>query len=251
MKGSIKRSGSADEQGTSQSPVLEIDRPPSTGWMRFSLVPGFPKSDPRSLLLRLPEGSSGNYSVTLILGTPGKAVFNDLLQLGTLASTGDSLLEIGKGIEIDFTLTSGEVEALVTAVANSSGQMASLRFRVNAQNFDDAIRFSYDLIAPSLSWWSYWYDVPLDVKGYEAIEESTGARQYLVGVLGCAKGFDPRMGFCKFDEEFRSVLAIYREATNATNFFYKVLSFYKVTEGVRILTSERRTKAFGWGETWR
>jgi hypothetical protein len=219
--------------------------------MRLSLVPGFPEDHPESRVLRSPEGSKGIYVVTLVLGTPGTALFSDILELGLLALSGDSLLEIGNGIEIDLTLTSGDIVGLVTAASNRNEQLGSIRIRVQAECFNEALSFAYDFIAPTLSLWSYWYDVPLDIKGYEAIEETTGTRQYLVGVLGSAKRFDPTVSFFKFGEEFRSIFAIYREAMNATNFFYKVLSFYKVAEGVKALINERKKITLARNEPWR
>ncbi len=233
---------------SSSGPTVELDRPDSTTWMKFALVPGFSHLDLRSLIPRNPDGGAGIYQVTMILCIPGKATYYDNLALAHLAQSGESLLEIGR-FEYDLTLTSGEVTGLATFTSNSRGLLSTIKIRLQVQSFQDARRFAYDMAAPCLSWWSYRYDVPLDIKGYEVLEEFTGTRQYVVGMLGKAKDFD-REEFFTFGQEFRSILAIYREAVNSTNLFYKVLSFYKVTEGVRSLLVERRQKALQSNEPW-
>lgn len=232
----------------SSGPTVEMDRPDSTTWMRFALVPGFSHLDLRSLIPRTPDGGLGVYQVTMILCIPGKATYHDSISLAHLAQSGESLLQIGR-FEYDMTLTSGEVVGIATFASNSAGLLSTVRIRIEAQNFQEARRFAYDMVAPCLSWCSYRYDVPLDIKGYEVVEESTGTQQYTVGMLGKAKDFD-REEFFTFGEEFRAILAIYREAVNSTNLFYKVLSFYKVTEGVRSLLVERRQKALQRNEAW-
>jgi methylamine utilization protein MauJ len=229
-------------------PAVEIDRPDSTTWMKFAFVPGFSHLDLRSLIPRHPDGALSIYQVTMVLCIPGKATYHDNIALAHLSQSGESLLEIGR-FEYDMTLTSGEVNGLATFAGNSQGLLSTARIRVQAQSFQDARKLAYDMVAPCLSWWCYRYDVPLDIKGYEVLEEFTGTREYIVGMLGKTKDFD-REDLATFGQEFRSILAIYREAVNSTNLFYKVLSFYKVAEGLRSLLGERRQKALKNKEAW-
>jgi hypothetical protein len=233
-----------------RSSLLEMDRPKSTTWMSFAFVPGFAEGDSRSLIFRSPDGSPGIYNVTLILCVPGKASFQDSIDFHNLAESGDSLLQIGE-IEFDTQIKSGDVSAQATFTSNTDGALSTIQIRVQAQNFFSAKGFAYDLIAPCLSWWSYKYDVALDVKGYEVVEEATGSKWYSLGILGEAKDFiETENEEFIFGEEFRSIFAIHREAINSTNLFYKVLSFYKVTEGIKALTNERRKKAKAEGKEW-
>jgi hypothetical protein len=234
-----------------RSPLLEMDRPKSTTWMSFVFIPGFSEGDPRSLIFRSPDGSPGIYNVTLILCVPGKASFHDSIDFHNLAKSGDSLLQIGK-IEFDTQIKSGDVNAQATFTSNTGGALSTIQIKVQAQNFFSAKGFAYDLVASCLSWWSYKYDVALDVKGYEVVEEATGSKWYSLGVLGEAKDFiETENEEFTFGEEFRPIFAIYREAINSTNLFYKVLSFYKVTEGIKALIDERRKKAKAEGKEWK
>jgi hypothetical protein len=233
-----------------RSSLMEIDRPESTTWMSFAFIPGFSQGDPRSRIFRSPDGSPGIYIITLILCVPGRESFQESIDFQNLANSGDSLLQIGR-IEFDTDIKSGDVNAQATFKSNLSGALSTIQIRVQAQNFVSAKSFAYDLIAPCLSGWSYKYDVALDVKGYEVFEEATGSKWYSLGVLGQAKDFaETENDEFVFGEEFRSIFAIYREAINSTNLFYKVLSFYKVTEGVSALINERKKQTLAKGEAW-
>jgi hypothetical protein len=113
--------------------------------------------------------------------------------------------------------------------------------RVSAPNFTAAEDIGYSLAMPLLSWWSFRFDVAIDVTAWQVVEESTESVRWRFGVLGQERIVDTAGGLS--DPRFRPVLAAYREGMNATNSFYRVLCFYKVVEGCRKLRLARRQKS--------
>jgi len=70
---------------------------------------------------------------------------------------------------------------------HSDGTLARAQVRVTAANFAEAERFACDLVLANLSWWSYRYDVALDIKGYKLLEEKTEVRRLVFRFLGKSK----------------------------------------------------------------
>lgn len=175
-------------------------------------------------------------------------MFHDELNIERLITSGESLLQTHPEVAFDVQITSNTVGASVSFISNSEGVLTLAQMRFQADNFDEALRLSHDAVSPVLSYWSYRYDVAIDVSGYEAIEEQSGTRRYSFGVVGRNKALD--LGDeAKLLPVFRPVYSNYREAVNATNVFYQLLCFYKVTEGVKRLRDERKKSLVAKGET--
>jgi hypothetical protein len=102
--------------------------------------------------------------------------------------------------------------------------------RVQANSLIEAEKASYDMAAGFLSYLSYSSDVAIEITGYEVVEESTGTRKAVFGMLGKMKKF-----------------AI-REGMNATNDFYQALSFSKAIEACHKLRDHKNTQAKNSGE---
>jgi len=127
---------------------------------------------------------------------------------------------------------------------NTDGRLATAAMRVTADDFVAAERYAHDLVLPLLSRWSFDHDVAIDVAGYAVVEEATQAKKYRYGATGKVRGLvaDPNERIVSTPEH-RQLLAAYREGLNASNVFFQVLSFFKVTEGIRHLRTGRAQEA--------
>lgn len=228
-------------------PSLELPRPETNARLNLVLIPGYPDNNPLSEVQRPPSGSDGVYRITFFLSVPGRSSFQDELNLGRLANSGESLLQTVPNIIFDAGLAHDAGNADISFMSDPQGVLKIAQMRVEAENFEGALRFAHNAVFPVLSYWSYRYDVALDTTGYEAIEEKTGTRLYTFGVIGRNKGLDLSEEF-KLYPNFRPLYSNYREAVNATNVFYQVLSFYKVTEGVKRLRGDRKKEIIARGE---
>jgi hypothetical protein len=231
-----------------EPPSAEMPRPGSNARLDLTFVPGFPAGHPLSKISRPPSGVRGIYRVLFFLAIPGKSMFHDELNIERLITSGESLLQTHPDVAFDVQITSDIGGARVSFLSNSEGILKFAQMRFQADNFDEALRLSHDAVSPVLSYWSYRYDVAIDVSGYEAIEEKSGTRRYSFGVVGRNKALD--LGDeAKLIPIFRPVYSNYREAVNATNVFYQVLCFYKVTEGLKRLRDERKKALVAEGKT--
>ena len=210
----------------------------------------FRDDDPRQKLPRSPHGSLGIYKVTFVLLVPGKNVFHEDLNLEKIMSSGESLLQLPPGVHLKATLSNENDSAEILFRSNSKGQIAFAETRIQAQNFVGAQQIAYDLVAPQLSYWSFLYDVAIDIAGYEVLEEATLSRRYAFGVLGRLKPFDKAIEGLS-TPTYRRFFSAYREGMNSTNPFYQALSFYKVAEGVKAerIRKARRNHTYKKGDT--
>ena len=220
----------------------EIDRPETSGRVSLTLVPGFTPQDPRSRISRSPGGAPGPYSITLVLAIPGFSQYQADLTLERLMRSGDSLLQMAQQYQVSVAADDGSYTFCVLLSPNERGAFATAEAQVQAESFPDAEKTAHDLIAPILSWWSYNFDVALDVSGVKIVEDQTGSFQMSFSVLGKERAFDPAALPPRFasSPQFRPILSADREGLNASNSFYRFLSFYKVVEGIRRLRAQRR-----------
>src|SRR5581483_4591057 len=94
-------------------------------------------------------------------------------------------------------------------VPNANGLVSSAVVKLQAPTFVDAERAAHDMLAPMLSWWSYRYDVPIDLKGWMVMELATKATRLRFGVLARAVPTENNRYASK--PEFRYILSAYRE----------------------------------------
>jgi hypothetical protein len=224
-----------DKSKHDQPIMLDFPRPETSARVKLTVVPHFPDDNPKSKIERSPLGGTGMYRVTFILSLPGKNVFREQLNFVELMQSGESLLQVPMHTPLAIILSNDTWRAEVSFPINKQGTIANAVMRVNAQSFNDAERTAYDLVSPQLSYWSYLYDVPIDVAGYELYEERTDTRMYFFGsIMGKVKPL-ALQGSSLSIPEYRRLFSAYREAMNTTNVFYQALSFYKITEGIRAL----------------
>jgi hypothetical protein len=175
------------------------------------------------------------YQVIFVLGIPGKNVFREQLELGKTHVDGDSLLLFPPKVET-FEVQVQEGDSTIGRITlghNSDRRLSTAQIRVQSNSFLEAERTAYDMTAGFLSYLSYSGDVAVELAGYEIVEEQTGTRKAVFGMLGKIKpvSFADDTGTTVSDETHRRLFAAYREGMNATNVFYQALSFSKAIEG--------------------
>jgi hypothetical protein len=216
--------------------------------MSYIFVPEYAPDDPKSKTPRSPKGGQGRYRVTIVLSIPGKHVYYDDVNLNDFVDSGESLIEIPDIISL-LTITSIDVAAPGEAFLSTNQQhrLSKAVLYFDAADFLDAERKAHEMVHPFLSWWSFKYDVAIDMKGYEAREENTGVVKYSLGFEGKVKTFGPDQidEHFSFPSEWKYLFSAYREGLNATNTFYQFLCFYKVVEGISNLRSGRTTTMLG------
>jgi hypothetical protein len=230
----------------SEAPTQKVPRPDYNireGWI---VVPKFPPSDPRYGKTS-PEGGTGVYQAAFVLGIPGKNVFRDHLVMGKTHLDGDSLLLFPSKVEtfeVRFD-DCGSTIGHITLGHNSDRRLSTATMRIQANSLIEAEEAAYDMTAGFLSYLSYTSDVAVEITGYEIVEEATGARKAVFGMLGKMKIFaiGDDVGSLVSDNSYRHLFAAYREGMNATNVFYQALSFSKVIEGCRKLRERKNTEA--------
>lgn len=222
-------------------PSVEIERPETNDRIELIAEPVFISTDSRASIPRSPMGGKGIYRATFALAVPGKEAFRDELDVERLLNSGESLLQVSKdlgGLKVDIAANEGT--AAVHFYPNATGTLAKAVTRVNASNFRDAEVRAHNVVLPILSWWSYYFDVAIDVGACEIFEERTDVTKWSVPVLGRRKAFKLDSPGFYSKVEHRFLLAAYREANGASNVFYQFLSYYKVIEGVRRLRTANR-----------
>lgn len=237
----------------SSPPTVAVQRPPWSMRLTFTLVPNFPPSNPKSSIPRSPRGTGGSYRVTFVLAQPGKELFHAGLSYVEAMRRGDSLLLLPpgvRGVKVELFSDTGRVEVIFSV--NSRGALATGQVRLIASNFAEAEKAASNLMLPLLSWWSYRYDIAIDLAGYEVVEENTDVMRYVFGLLGQEKTmrFSEEDSMVASTPQYRALFASYREGSNATNPFYQFLCYYRVTEGARKLRAQRRQTALAAGQKY-
>lgn len=233
-------------------PTVEFPRPETNSKMEFTLVPGFPPNHPQSKTPRSQFGGRSAYDVRYILSIPGVDVFKNSVDFGKFTNSGDSLLQLPIGEHLVIKFKDETLETEIQFLGNNKGILSQIRLRVECDSFEIAERFAHERVSIILSYWSFIYDVAIEISSYLIIEEKTGTQKYQVGLIGKVKPFNNELLFTVSDE-YRRVLAAYREAMNSSNLFYQALSFYKVIEGTKNLRikEKRKTQSFPKGtEFW-
>ncbi|WP_321473446.1 methylamine utilization protein MauJ [uncultured Paludibaculum sp.] len=103
---------------------------------------------------------------------------------------------------------------------------------VQAETFDDAELKAYRALAPSLSMWSLYRDIPLHIAKTDSEELATGNTRtsFVNPVVEAAWAVPPRG---TISDELRRYASLYREALNSNTPAYQFLCFFKIIEGVQ------------------
>jgi hypothetical protein len=236
-----KRDGDMFYVPANPRPTVEFPRPDASSRIEFTLVPKFPDDHPESKVVRPRVGRSGIYNINYILSVPGVNTFNSKFDFEQLLNSGESLLQIPKGEALIIQGKDDNFTWETHFLANEEGILSRVHTRVTCASFRDAERFAHGPVSTILSYWSFLFDVAIDSSAYVIIEEATGTRKYSVGLVGRIKPFIDDRAFTVLPE-YQRILAAYREGMNASNLFYKALSFYKVIEGTLTLRKKERRK---------
>lgn len=174
-----------------------------------------------------------------MLTVPGKEIFREDLNFPQIMQSGDSLLWLGTGRHLVIEHSDQPGQYAIGFSVNKHGRLATAHIVVLAEDSNHARRIAYDNIMSVLSELSFYYDVALDVAGYEVLEEATEVRSFSFALAGRLKPYNRELHAVS-NADFRRLLAAYREGLNATNVFYQALSFYKVAEGVAALRKRQQ-----------
>ena len=180
----MRETNKQDPQAPRRKFSVQIPAGDFYGELKFVRVPIVPGSDSDAELKALRDGSHGQYQVTYVLTTPGTGLIGGTSQ-EKITETGDSLLEFPPGlpgIAIEFFNGAAHVEA--RCYPNRRRRLAKIQTSFNASSRAEAEKSASDLILPMLSWLTYRYDVPLDVKACEVLEISTNVVGYAINVHG-------------------------------------------------------------------
>ncbi|HUX11945.1 MAG TPA: methylamine utilization protein MauJ [Spirochaetia bacterium] len=229
---SRKKDEAPSDSPLGQPPVT--GRPIVTQEMRYTVVPLFPESDPRSKLGNGPIGAAGDYIVVYRLGVPGIQAASTEFHFGSLESTGDSLIEAHPDatqivIELKASPDTPADQKLTLGV-NREHRLSSVVLRCQAENFEGAAEHAHDIVMPFLSQLAFSHEVAITTTGREIIEVATETRQMSQITVGAVKGI--ALGVWASTPEQRRLLASYREGLSSSEPLYQALSFYKVVEGV-------------------
>jgi hypothetical protein len=213
-------------------PVVEFPRPETNSKMEFTLVLDYAESNPQSSVPRSQFGGHSVYDVRYILSIPGVNTFRDTVDFDNIIEYGNSLLQlpIGEHLLCKANDQYGEID--IQYLGNKFGIMSQIRLRLECGSFEEAERIAHERVSPTLSYWSFLYDISIEISNYYILEENTGTRKYSVGLVGRLKPFDNDLGF-DLQPDYLRILAAYREAMNASSPFYQALSFCKVIEGIK------------------
>jgi hypothetical protein len=237
--------------GHNEQVTTQIPRARRSARATITVVPQFPPADPRATVTS-DRGRPGAYSCTFVLSRPGAETYRSGIDIAAFMETGDSLLAVSQEVAgVSVTVTTAEGPRNVTLRANASRSIAACELEVHAADFADAETKCHEIVLPLLSWWSVRYDVGMDIAGYVIIEQTTGSQRVQVGLLGQVKLLaDLRESFVS-KPQFSEVFAAYREASNASNVFYGVLTYWRVIEGTYRLRDARRAAVELAGGTFR
>jgi len=170
-------------------PTVEFPRPESSSRIEFTLIPEYSPGLPKSKIVRTRKGGRSIYNVNYILSVPGVNVFNDKFDFDELVNSGDSLLQIPRGEFLVIEATDKDYKSEIQFLSNSKGMLSRVHLRVSCDSFEDAERFAHERVCLMLSYWSFLFDVSIDISSYLIEEESTGTKKYSVGLVGRAKAF--------------------------------------------------------------
>lgn len=222
-------------------PKVDFPRPDLNAIMEFTLVRHFP-GDGREAITTGPTGGPGIYQVTYFLTVPNVDFFLSSIDLERVFAFGTSQLQLSpdETLILDIQGEDPHDRFQIHFFPNKQRLLSHVRLRVRAATFQEAERVARERVSTVLSYWSYLFDVGLQIGRYEVLEEATKSKKLSFGVVGRVKAFDNDKPFKITSNEYRRLFAAYREGTNSGNVFYQALNFFKVIEGV--LNVRKRNK---------
>jgi len=155
-----------------------------------------------------------------------------------LRKIGDVPLSLARPIVVTQTNASGK-EIQIRCEPNEEGRLRALIVRLTTSETREALRQAFNDVSHLLSFWSFMYGTnssifaiavhdPKHDASWEARPQHASAEPLL---------FPTELGF---DDHYRVILSLYREARNNSSPFYRFLCYFKILEAFY----ERR-EAFG------
>jgi len=264
----MKRSQSPVDLGLNRNPISLQDRQPSVvpaaptqpiatakdkPWgvpgeeHNLVVVPRFRGQEP----LPKPEetlGLPGRYKVQLLLCRPGYPLSQERQHAFIDDAIGDSHIVIAKPLgkrgpddaaSVLLQAVGPEKQLSFVGLPNDRGYLGKLVVEeLNALNFADAEKQTYELLAPFLSSWSLHLDIPVHVETMQATHIETGACALRVLTPHFEMTF-PGGQTPALSADFCHYASLYREGMNSNSNFYRFLCFYKIIESIPL----RRGKA--------
>lgn len=179
-------------------------------------------------------GRPGLYDVMITLMHPTTSIFRTSLPHNPDGIMGNSLLILDQDMEIMVSMPQGNHEFLL--LRNPQGYLGLIKFKIDASNFFSAEMQGMDVAQPFLSLLSVQYNVSLSAHAITVVENSTGAVSLSAGVSGKEKrlSIEKLNGLPIVTElPIAKVFSAYREALNAQDPFHKIISLWRVFEGLQ------------------
>ncbi len=188
------------------------------------------------------EGTPGPYLVRVALAPPGHVVAPPEVSFNKLWNGADSLIELradAQRMEIHHVAPTGQ-SLVFFFTTNKHRRIAKVEVTCDADSFVHAETICLNALLPMLSWLSVTFDAGVEVGAFIVHELNTGSAKAHVVLLGRAQLYwYGSKEIMPPGPEYADAFAAYREGCNATNVFYRALSYHKVIEMVRAMRRRR------------
>lgn len=203
-------------------------------------------------------GEPGEYKIVFTLSRPGFPLHSEYEVSPASHLKGDSHLAVTKPAIIDplhpdanliklgFDIPNiGKVEFV--GCANDEGYLGKIELEsLTTDSLKEAEETAYYLLAPMLSYFSAYLDIPINVYQIDITELRTG--NYRVSFMNPCYGAPMWLAPepIAINNEWRNYTSLYREALNSNSPAYQFLCLFKIIESVRVrhkrLASEARNR---------
>lgn len=200
----------------------------------YTVVPEFPEEHPKAHKHNGPHGSEGDYDITFVFGKPGCEFYKQGIHVPDFSRSGCSQL-IGdneRKVKAECRDQGGGVVTMLFEF-NDKNEMSCVRSQIYAESFEKAESNFSACLLPLISAWSFYYDAAIEVIGYEIKELKSDAMRFSYYAFGKNRIFDFEKRLYVSNDELGKMLSAYRESLNSTNIFFKVLSLFKIAEGMK------------------
>ena len=183
----------------------------------------------------------GAFLAAAALGIPGAGPIFDSVDIGTVWTHGDSLVE-GAPEKMRFGSDGhlGTFETEIEFFKNDEGRLARLATIFSAASFEEAEAKSYEVFSRAISMVSFVTDTPLEIKVWMVSNMTTMESRINAILKGRVKVL-PAFGM-RVSRPSSSMLAAYGDALAPASPILQVLSLFKILEAVSV-TDVRDTRA--------
>lgn len=198
-------------------------------------------NDPRNL--EKPGGQPGKYKVIFTLSRPGFSPLPDSEFSVADHLKGDSHLAITKPAMIDLNFPDADAINLSVATENGrfnftgrpnrNGFLAGIELdEIEAENCKQAAVKAYHALMPTLSSFSLFFNIPLNIYQVDVTELRTNSRLFTM-LMPFRNTPLTAVPFDQLSEELLRYASFYREGMNSSSPNYQFLCYFKIIEGLR------------------